>query len=470
MRTASEPRVLRSFTVVVVLLYLIGILHWVWFFDWGTVSLTALDWRKESAYLETLRSAIETVRLPLQWNQPDIQGTQNFLGIPEVSLTPDIVLLPWLGNTSFVLFHTLLFYSIGFVGTLFLARAVKASTMTLVVFWGFFNFNGYLTSHIATGHFQWLGYFLLPSFFVLLLRGIAAARGGMSFDAVFALPMALVLAVLFLNGSFHIAVWCLMFMVILLPFKWKMCLNVAAAIVGTIGLSAGRLLPAAMSFWDADRRSIPGYPSVGVLFDALTVRLPYTFEVRNDIQGGLAWAEFDLFVGITGFALLAGFIVVSVRAHRRILDASVPMAGCLMFILSLGSVYSFANALHVPLLNAERVSSRFIIVPFVIALLVMIDGIDYALGAWRRRTQAIVFTALPLFFYEVFLHSVDWRLSAIEQSAEARAAFQPSIVPNTDNLYALSVTMGWALSFVSLVVIVPLIVREWRRSMGAPPL
>lgn len=465
--TPIARRTPRAFTVIFILLYLVGILHWIWFFNWGNVSLRAFDWRKESAYLETLRSAIDTARLPLQWNQLDVQGTPNFLGIPEVSLTPDIVLLPWLDNTSFVLCHTLLFYSIGFGGTLFLAGAFNASMIAFIALWGFINFNGYITSHMATGHFQWLGYFLLPVFFVLLLRGIAVAREGVSFDALFAWSTALVLAVLFLNGSFHIAVWCLMFLVIVLPFRWKMWMNVAAAIVGTIGLSAGRLLPAAMSFWDADPRFISGYPTIGVLFDGLTVLLPYTFEVGNEVQGGLAWSEFDIFIGVTGFALLAGFSAVAVRFHRRALDFSLPVAGCLMFVLSLGSVYSFANALHVPLLNAERVSSRFIILPFIIALLAMIAGIDYGLGAWRRRTKVIILTALPLFFYEVFRHSSHWRISVLEQSITGQAPMpiQPSIVPNTDNLYGLAVTTGWIMSCVFFVIIIPLIVRAWRRSM-----
>ena len=89
--------------------------------------------------------AIEAARWPLQWDQPQIQGTPNFLGIPEVSLAPDIVLLPWLGNTSFVLLHTLLCYSIGCVGLLWLARTLNASVMASIVLWGLFNFNGYIT-------------------------------------------------------------------------------------------------------------------------------------------------------------------------------------------------------------------------------------------------------------------------------------------------------------------------------------
>ena len=326
---------------------------------------------------------------------------------------------------------------------------------------------------MATGHFQWLGYFLLPIFVAVLLRGVASAGSGPSFDRLFAWSMGLVLAALFLNGSFHIAVWCAMFMVILLPFKWRMWTSVAVAIAGAIGLSAGRLLPAAVSFWSADHQFISGYPTAGVLFDALTVLLPHSFEVRNDVQGGLAWAEFDLFVGITGFVLLAVFLAVALRSRRTVLDGSVLMAACLMGALSLGSVYAVVSALPLPLVNAERVSTRFIIAPFILALLAMTEGIAHSLATWPRRTKVFILGALPLLSYELFMHSSMWRVSVLEQSIPAQVRIAPSIVSNTDDLYGRGVALGWVISCVSLVVIVPLFLRAWRQSRqggsGASP-
>lgn len=211
-KTRAHFRVRFFFFII---LYMIGIAHWICFFNAGDVTLMAYDWIMQSTYLNTIRVALTNGVIP--WQLSDIYyHTQNFLANPEIVLTPDIVLLRWIPNGIFVIIHVLLFYSAGFFGSLLISREKKSSFIAFLLFWLVFNFNGYLTAHLAVGHFTWTGYFLLPFFFIILSRFVTESQGAFSVDITSVLATAILLGALFLNGSFHFAVWCSLFMVIAL--------------------------------------------------------------------------------------------------------------------------------------------------------------------------------------------------------------------------------------------------------------
>ncbi|NET73813.1 MAG: hypothetical protein F6K62_23625, partial [Sphaerospermopsis sp. SIO1G2] len=115
----SIPSVKNMFLLV---LAVFGAGHWLWFLNSGDFPLTFQDWHKEALYLNTLREAMVDGYWPLQGAEPYVQGTSAFFAIPEVVLTPDIFLLPLLNNGTFIVLHLLIFYVIGFIGSVYLAK------------------------------------------------------------------------------------------------------------------------------------------------------------------------------------------------------------------------------------------------------------------------------------------------------------------------------------------------------------
>ncbi|HBG96485.1 MAG TPA: hypothetical protein DDY14_14470, partial [Chromatiaceae bacterium] len=98
----------RIHSALLLLLFLTGIAHWVGFFNGGELALTAYDWIKEDAYLDTLRAAQVNAEIPWRWNTAFYHDTRDFLANPETILTPDILLLRWLPNGLFILLHVLM--------------------------------------------------------------------------------------------------------------------------------------------------------------------------------------------------------------------------------------------------------------------------------------------------------------------------------------------------------------------------
>ncbi|HEV3203647.1 MAG TPA: hypothetical protein VGY77_04660, partial [Gemmataceae bacterium] len=150
-------------------LYALGILHWVWFFNGGELTLQSFDWPKEVMFLEVLKDSLQEGRFPFhiqvsQHYQEEFSHLRNgrFLGLPETTLSPQILLLPFMKLSRFILVHNLILYSLGFLGSLLIRKRYGISLIPFAVFFVLFNFNGYITSHLGAGHSMWSGYFLLP--------------------------------------------------------------------------------------------------------------------------------------------------------------------------------------------------------------------------------------------------------------------------------------------------------------------
>lgn len=443
---------------ILLALFLIGAIHWAWFFHWGELALTVYDWRKECGYLTILQQAIRQCVIPLQVSTPAFQGTRNFMGIPEVTLTPDIVVLPWLDPAGFAMAHTIIMYSLGFFGSLMLARRLNASIIAFTLFFLLFNFNGFITSHLAIGHFQWTGYFLLPFCFMLLLRFTRHRENRISLatlDMPGALAMGLLLGFMLLNGSFHIAAWCSMFMLFMVIVRRGMLLNFLVAMASAACLSAGRLLPAAMSFWEKDNSFVTGYPKLAVYLEALA-------SMRTHQAGPVAylgWWEYDMYIG---FAALAAMVTVTViliwKGHREI-DRSFLYAALAMLILSFDGVYSCLA--HLPIAGIERVSSRFAIMAFMTWLIMLMYGVDYVARIYPKICRPIMLLALPLVAIELMRHSMAWLIILLESNLGVKSRLMPYIIPNTDAAYATVVYGSWIFALISLIVVSGLIANNY---------
>ena len=450
-------------------LFLIGIVHWIGFFNSGDLSLLAYDWVLEGAFLDTLREAQTSGVIPWRWTDSfgsalevlvDTHDTRNFLTNPEIVLTPDIIFLRWIPNSIFIIIHVLLFYSVGFVGSILIARKLKASFVAFLFFWLVFNFNGYLTAHLAVGHLPWTGYYLLPFFFIILSRFVTDSKNGVSIAASSALAMGLLLGVLFLNGSFHFAVWCSMFMGIALVWRWSMFLNVIASVFVGVLLGLGRLLPAILAFPHAERPFRSGYPNFVTVIDAFTSLRGHDFVRVGGIFGDLGWWEYDIYVGFVAFMILAVCFAVAIKRGNLMCQLSLFAAAGVFMLLSLGNVHALIAKSQLPFANIDRVSSRFIVMPFILILITAMEGIDDLFRSWPKNSKLAALIGVPFVAYELVLHSLYWRVDRLE------SFFQPIIGPmlsldyNPDYIYSLSVYAGWSVSIISMLFVTVLLIRE----------
>jgi hypothetical protein len=107
------------------LLVALGCLGWAWFLDFGRFSFASHDWPKELDYLSTLHDAATRHLVP--WRSTVAQqGTDGLLANPEVPLSPDVVLLRWIGPGAFLAVHTVIAFALTGAVTALLARELLA--------------------------------------------------------------------------------------------------------------------------------------------------------------------------------------------------------------------------------------------------------------------------------------------------------------------------------------------------------
>ena len=433
------------------ILYCAGVLHWLFFFNFGRFPLAAFDWPKEHGYLSILRQALVNGTVPFHVSTV-FQTTDRFLALPETLLSPQIALLPFLSPQAFIVINTLILYSAGFIGCLLIARRYRMSAPVFATLFLLFNFNGYITSHLSVGHFMWLGYFLLP-FFCLLLLELVETPGRLSTSV----KLSFLLFVMNLQGAFHIFVWCAVFMAFLGAAQRSARRQILIALGLGAAASAFRLIPAALTFYHKGYPFvfISAYPTIAHFCDALIVLhgpgyCPFAMK--------MGWWEFDAYVSAIG-ALFLGYFGLYARAYpgsrlRHLTYRAFDLPLVAMFLLSVGILYPLIAKLPVPFLNSQRFSSRFIIVPLVMLLIIACVRFQALLAGLRLGTmrRALIWILPAALAFLLVRHSYIWSAALFDTGALAPALpVNPVIIIKQDVFYHASVIASSLASAVSLI-------------------
>ncbi len=440
----------------IVLGYVLGMAYWVSYFVKGSPTFTSNDWLKEQVFSNLIRESIRTLQLPWRISIDFYHaGVHELIANPEISLTPDFLLLGWVQNNTYFLIHWLLFFTLGFIGTAMLAKKYALTSLSFLFVVILFNCNGFIGAHIAEGHIQWAGYFLLP-FFFYWLSDLGDDSDNTRYQS--ALKLGLVLGMMFINGSFHIAIWCLMFTLIPLVYRWDLArwIGLAAMITGLIAV--GRLLPAAMYF-PPKPDFVSGYPTLSTLLDAFT----YVYSPSNPTRGGtfgnLAWHEYDFFIGFIGLAFLTAGAWKYVR--QQLLD--IPLwwipAAVVMFLFSLGDVYQLIPNSGIPFSSIERVGSRFFVMPFLVWLLIGAIGISNLQHRHIRYGKIALAVSFVPMLGEIFQHARKWRIQSYEFAMGSNDIPSVLIVESQDFWLPKIIAFSWSVSLLTMFFAIAWLMR-----------
>ncbi|MFQ5922482.1 MAG: hypothetical protein ACE5M4_06525 [Anaerolineales bacterium] len=444
-------------------LYIFGVVHWLFFLDFGRFEFDYHDWGLAAHYLVGIREGLLTGQLPLHLNPWLV--TERFLANPELLLSPQVFLLFVIDLRQFLLVNTLILYTAGFAGLVLLARRFNLSAISFTLLFLIFNLNGHITAHLAAGHMMWLAYFLTP--FLILLVFDAADRG---VDRRWPALVALVLLAMLLQGAFHFVLWSLLLIAVLAITQPSLRRPAFLALFLTAALGAIRYLPALVEFGNRDWTFVGGFRSASEVLEALIVLKSPIEAVETRFHLPEYW-EIDHYVGL----LALGFLVVFGVAYwiRKANDESARPVRALapailvLTMLALDPILRVLMTLPIPLLFAERVTSRFFILPLLFVLLFAAIALDRWLrnqrlgpGKWMLLSFGLLVIALDL-----WQHSRLWRLT------EARHAFE-IVYPNltvainnhADPVYLAALAAGAAITVVALIYSGWLILRRSGRA------
>ena len=433
-------------------LYVSGLWLWAQFFRYGNIVFRAGDWYKEYAFYSLIRESFVNGTIPYHTNL-EFHGTHRFMALPEIIFSPQILVLKFTDNIGlFVLIHVILLFTIGFIGCVALQRKFELSTFSFTILVSLFSFNGYITSHLAVGHTMWGGYFFLPWLFLVMIAMTEERRS----DLKIALWLAMVLFLIWLQGSLHILVGCLIYLILFAVCNTKFIRVIGLSFCFASILSCFRLIPAIVSFRDHQQIFESGIPTVRDLVDGLTMIKYPTIEMIGGISGALFWWEMNFFIGVVGllFVLYFGIYRYWKNEQLRAKLSGFTVPNIIIALLAMNYFYYLIARLPIPMASVERIPSRMMIIPLVFVILIACVLFD---GMSRRQSRIGVFHLLALgglvqTLLELMTHLRFWNVTSINAVFPAGPVLKilSVSVPN-DQFYVSAVRYSFLVSAVALI-------------------
>ena len=398
-------------------LFVLGLVLWGQFFNWGDIQYNFHDWAEVNApRMAFIGDAVRNGKLPLHMpNSSTLRGlTDRFMVIPDVILSPQVVLLAFMSVGTFVMIDVWLLYTCGFLALLWFRRKYSLSLGIFAVLFILFNFNGHIISHYAVGHITWGGYFLFPWLLVLLVK---LFEGDKSWKWV--AQTSILMFVIFLQGSFHHFIWICLFLFLLGATFWKYTLQIFKALVCAAFLSMVRILPPLLSLGVFDKDFYGGYSYFKYIIEAMIFeRLPDAVQPFANFESNLGFWEFDLFVGYMGFAfIMSGIALWIYQMVRKRKLSPLLFPSLILIYLGIGDHYQFLIE-FLSIFGAERVTSRMVILPFVMILISITEPIQEWINKhfwvdWLRLASLIPIAYL---FYDLSVHIMRWKIPEVYKS------------------------------------------------------
>lgn len=445
-RESSQPKFLQLSLVTI--LFMFGAYYWLYLLNYGFISFNAYDWHQFSSYDKILKDALTQANIPYYISRL-YQGTNQFLGLPETNLMPTVFLLNFLSIQEYQVCNFILMFGIGFLGCLLIKKQFDLSFLAFTVLFLLFNFNGYITSHLLVGHIPWFGYYLLP---FVILNVLTEIEGK---NPHFIRNVSLALFMMLLLGGLHIFVITAMFLVLWTVFNIRFFSKVSQAIIWSLLLAIFRFIPAGITFWHKDHTCCFGFPDLLKLVGSFFIAYPHDYFQWS----GPFWHEYNYFIGILGFIFIVYFGIIKRFVNPKQLYNFSEFDGPLLVIsfLALSNYYSFITKLPIPLIEVERLPSRFIMIPLVVLTILASIRLQDVLD--KVSMFKIKFLWILAFLYgahEILAQAGRWNLDILQNHHHFINAviIRPEIIsiPDQSSLYINAVNISAGISLIFLVI------------------
>jgi hypothetical protein len=453
-------------------LYVLGIVGFGLFFDWGNFSMEYHDWAMITGpRLQFLRTVIREGQLPLHISDAETfhSATVRYLAVPDAVISPQYLLLYKLPLPLFSLVNTWLLYTLGFAGLLVLLRKLRLSPASFTVLFLLFNFNGHILAHFSVGHMNWGGYFLFPWFAWLVFRLLEGDRSWL-----WTALTSLLLFITWLQGSYHQYLWLLILLAGIGIFVPRTFWMVTRTGLVAFLVCAFRLLPCILLYQIYKQGFFNGYPSLFSIWDNLVnITEPVGTPFYVNTMLGTAPGEWELtaFVGLLGALFLVYFGIYRGLLHREAPYRALLVPLGIILLLSLGPVYQILLNSPIPLLQGERVSARMFSLVLAFGLILGAERSQRWLDSSPQKSLSLggSLLGLAIIGVELWQNARIWWVNNRDPNFWIYFDRFKWYVKNdySDTIYLWLVFGGLAISIISILVLVGL---SWRENRAAQPL
>jgi hypothetical protein len=147
--------------------------------------------------------------------------------------------------------------------------------------------------------------------------------------------------------------------------------------------------------------------------------------------------------------LTAGFVLyLWSELKNKQLKQSWVLAAAVIFLLSLGNTWGILSTFQLPFGSIERLSTRFIIIPFLLSVVVSGYALNQLLERLNDKTISAFFYILVSFVgIDLFYQLLNWSLIATElASGGAQEIPILGVTGFVSAHYKWTISIAWALS------------------------
>lgn len=461
--------------------------------------LNKFDWYIYNTETEAYRSAFSNFNLPgyLHYALPNSSALANigsyYPAFPYGIRTPDVFLLPFIGNLSFIYIHITWVVALGLYGIYKISKDIGTSYFTYVILSITWFLSGPLVARMGIGHTPLFGYFLIPLFFYLLFK-----LNSPLINWINILNMGVFLFLISLLGSTIVFTQMCLIIVINAFIKIKYFYYYIISILVGLVLSSYIILPSLFhsKYINAPNRTVfEGYgwnfPNSLTLKNAISNFTP-TFENIIDIlklllchlvnifqqlliaassptavlkDGGWEWT---LYSGIVYVPILVLTALFARRINFSLFytksDNSLVIKICLIIsVLSLSLVYRFIFKLLNLVINfpaIDRIPYRMMIYVLFISYLYLFKNLDLVMRKISNLKFNFMLKVLLLILqiYSLSVNGNYWALSNIFntfQKFDQKVGSSENVFSNVINISGTTMDtyIGYCISIASIILL-----------------
>jgi hypothetical protein len=475
--------------------------------------LNKFDWYIFNTETQVYRDAFSNLTVPgfLQYEMPNATALANigeyYPAFPYGIRTPDVFLLPFIGNLSFMYIHIAWVAALGLYGIYKISKEIGASYFTYVLLSITWFLSGPLIARMGIGHTPLFGYFLIPLFFYLLLK-LNSSR----FSWTNILHMGLFLFLIGLLGSAIVFSQMCLILAINAILRIKYFYNYLGSIVVGLVLSSYLILPTLFNSkyinapdrtvfegygWIFSNRLIlkefilnfsPTLENIANLLKLLTQHLIQIFQhlllainSQNAALKDAGW-EWTLYSGIA--YVLALTLILVFRRDLNFSLFNIKSHNSLMFklcfvlaILSVSLVYRFIFKLSNLVFNfpaIDRIPYRMMIYVLFVSYLFLFKNLDSIVQKISNAKYSFIIKLLILISQLISLvnNASNWFLSNIYntfQEYDPKVLSSKNVFSDVDNVSGITMDtyIGYGITIISFTLMASIyLIKLFRSGWG----
>ena len=430
------------------------------------------DWYNENNVLRVLKNALQNSVFPYHssYGAGNTPKNNRFFGQILYSLSPQIILLYFVDIQAFTIINMLIMYTVGFFGCLLFLKRYQLGMIPFSFLLLVFNFNGYFVEKIAAYGAHFMGYFMFPYVFYVILQIIDTDSQEVNKQIKYGICLGLSLVAMLFQGSIHLYVEAITFIILWLLFNFKYWKTILIALMTTFSVGSTRFLPGILTYGTDPNRHANlwgGYSDLGQLFDGL---LTLKHHLHYPIY---SWWEYSLYISLPAVLILVYYGLFSPFLKYKWCIFNGWKS--LVFPLIIITIISFRQwkliiiPNWIPLLNAESMTSRYMIIPLLLITIITAINLQGFLESYKtsKSIKLLFISLIGMIFIFLMNHSRIWRMHVVQTdeewhsllSSQDRNVLYQDIISNPylidkphDSIYFISIWTGIFISVVSLVI------------------